>query len=149
MFFRLYLSWQLVDSSLQLLIQPWSCAPGTHYGWVDWGSVEYEVCPTLLHVNSTGNRTPDPLILNSPPYPLGNMLYSYRVHISSILVRSWTNILEWTQLLQIIILFTLITKQNSRNQGYIYQDCQQEMDQNNSLILKLNTICNLLSPLTP
>ena len=33
--------------SLQLLIQPWICAPGTHYGWVDRGSVEYKVCPTL------------------------------------------------------------------------------------------------------
>ena len=44
---------------LQLLIQPWICAPGTHYGWVDQGSVEHEVCPTLLHMASTGNRTPD------------------------------------------------------------------------------------------
>ena len=25
------------------LIQPWICASGTHYGWVDQGSVEYEV----------------------------------------------------------------------------------------------------------
>ena len=25
--------------SLQLLIQPWICAPGTHYGWVDQGGV--------------------------------------------------------------------------------------------------------------
>ena len=43
--------------SLQLPIQPWICAPGTHYGWVDQGSVEYEVCLTLLHMASTGNRT--------------------------------------------------------------------------------------------
>ena len=48
--------------SLQLSIQPWICARGTHYGWVDRGSVEYEVCPTLLHMASTGNRTPDLLI---------------------------------------------------------------------------------------
>ena len=41
--------------SLQLLIQPWICAPGTYYGWVDRGSVEYEVYPTLLHMASTGN----------------------------------------------------------------------------------------------
>ena len=46
--------------SLQLLIQPWICAPGTHYGWVDRGSVEYEVCPTLLHMASTENRNPRP-----------------------------------------------------------------------------------------
>ena len=26
---------QWAHSSLQLLIQPWICAPGTHYGWVD------------------------------------------------------------------------------------------------------------------
>ena len=31
----------------------------THYSWVDRGSVEYEVCPTLLYMAGTGNRTPD------------------------------------------------------------------------------------------
>ena len=60
--------------SMQLLIQPWICAPGTQYGWVDRGSVEYEVCPTLLHMANTGNRTPDLLILSPTPYPLGHML---------------------------------------------------------------------------
>ena len=50
--------------SLQLLIQPWICAPGTHNCWVDQGSVEYEVFPTLLHTTSTGNWTPDILILS-------------------------------------------------------------------------------------
>ena len=63
--------------SLQLLIQPWICAPGTPYGWVDRGSVEYEVCLTLLHMTSTGNRTPDLLILNPTPYPFGYMLPQY------------------------------------------------------------------------
>ena len=48
--------------SLQLSIQPWICAPGTHYGWGDRGSVVYEVCQTLLHMASTWNRTPDLLI---------------------------------------------------------------------------------------
>ena len=57
MFFRLYLSWQWAHSSLQLLIQPWICAQGTHYGWVDQGNVEYKVYPTLLHMASTGNQT--------------------------------------------------------------------------------------------
>ena len=47
--------------SLQLLIQPWICAPGTHYVWMNQGSVGYEVCPTLLHMASTANRTPDHL----------------------------------------------------------------------------------------
>ena len=60
--------------SLQLLIQPWICAPGTQYGWVDRGSVEYEVCPTLLHMANIGNRTPDLLILSPTPYPLGHVL---------------------------------------------------------------------------
>ena len=60
--------------SLQLLIQPWIYAPGTHYGWVDLGSAECEVYPTLLHMASTGNRTPDLLILSPTPYPLGHML---------------------------------------------------------------------------
>ena len=58
--------------SLQLLIQPWICAPGTHYGSVGRGSVEYEVCLTLLHMASSGNRTPDHLILSPMPYPLGS-----------------------------------------------------------------------------
>ena len=62
--------------SLQLLIQPWICALDTHYSWVDQVSVEIEVCPTLLHMASTGNRTPDLLILSPMPYPLGHMLKS-------------------------------------------------------------------------
>ena len=62
--------------SLQLLIQPWIYATGTHYSWVDRGSVEYKICPTLLHMASTGNRTPDLLILSPTPYPLGHMLPS-------------------------------------------------------------------------
>ena len=74
MFFRLYLPWQRAHTSLQLLIQPWICAPGTHYGWVDQGSVDYKVCPALLHMDNTGNQTPDPLILSPTPYPLGHML---------------------------------------------------------------------------
>ena len=72
MFFRIYLPWQWAHSSLQLVIQPWICAPGTHHSWVDWGSVEYEICLTLLHMVSTRNRTPDLLILSS------NTLSSWR-----------------------------------------------------------------------
>ena len=34
--------------SLQLLIQPWICAPGTHYGWVD--QMECECYLTFLHI---------------------------------------------------------------------------------------------------
>ena len=70
MFFRLYFPWQWAHSSLQSLIQPWICTPGTHYGWVDQGSVEYEVCPTLPNMASTGNRTLDLLILSPTPYSL-------------------------------------------------------------------------------
>ena len=57
MFFRIYLPLQWAHSSLQLvlLIQPWICAPGTDYSWADRGSVEYELCPTLLHMASSGN----------------------------------------------------------------------------------------------
>ena len=54
---------------MQLLFQPWICAPGTHYGWVDRGSVDYEVCPTLVHMAS-----PDLLILSPTPYPLDHVL---------------------------------------------------------------------------
>ena len=60
--------------SLQLLISPWICAPGTHYCRVDRGSVEYEVCPIFLHMACTGNRTTDFLILSPTSYPLGHML---------------------------------------------------------------------------
>ena len=67
--------------SLQLSIQPWICAPGTHYSWVDRGSVEYEVRLTLLHMASTGNRTPDLLILSPMPYPLGHVLPVFIVFI--------------------------------------------------------------------
>ena len=72
--------------SLQLLIQPWICAPGTHYGMVDRGSVEYEVSLTLLRMASTGNQIADLLILSPTPYPLGHMLLytsctSYLLHL--------------------------------------------------------------------
>ena len=71
----LHFSWQGgCQCSLQLLIQPWICAPGTHYAWVDRSSVEYEVYPTLLHMATTGNRTSDLLILSPTPYQLGHML---------------------------------------------------------------------------
>ena len=63
--------------SLQLLIQPWLCEPGTHYGWVNQGSVEYKVCPTLVHMASTGNRNPDLLILSPMPCPLGHMILHF------------------------------------------------------------------------
>ena len=63
--------------SLQLSIQPWICAPGTHYNCVDRGSVEYEVCPTPLHMATTGNRTPDLLILSPTPYPLSHRMLKY------------------------------------------------------------------------
>ena len=80
MFFKLHLPWQWVHSSLQLLIQSWICAPGTHYSWVDRDSVEYKVCPTLLHMASIGNQTPYLLILNPMPYPLGHILPQYSLN---------------------------------------------------------------------
>ena len=42
-----------------------------HYSWVDWGSVEYEVWLTLLHMTSFRNRSLDLLILSPTPYLLG------------------------------------------------------------------------------
>ena len=48
--------------------------PGTYHCWVTWGSMEWEVCPTFLHMTSSGNWTPDILILSPTPYPLGHML---------------------------------------------------------------------------
>ena len=32
---------------------------GTHHCWVDRDSMEWKVFPTLLHMNSSGNQTPD------------------------------------------------------------------------------------------
>ena len=44
----------------------WICAPpGTHYGWEDRGSVEYQVHPTLLLMASTGNPRPSDLESNA------------------------------------------------------------------------------------
>ena len=45
-----------------------------HFGWVDQGSVEYEVCLTLLYMTSTENWTLDRLILSPPPYLFGDVL---------------------------------------------------------------------------
>ena len=44
----------------------------TRAGWTQ-AAVEFKVCPTLLHMSSAGNRTPDPLILSPKPYPVGYM----------------------------------------------------------------------------
>ena len=92
MFFRLDFPWQWAHSSLQLFIQPCICAPGTQYCWMDRGSVEYEVCPTLLHMASTGDQTPDLLILSPTPYPLGHML-SHPIPLMMLLWQhAWSNI---------------------------------------------------------
>ena len=51
--------------------------PGTHHCWVGRGSMEWEVCPTLVHMmTSNRNQTPDFLILSPRPYPFGHMLPS-------------------------------------------------------------------------
>ena len=47
---------------------------GTHHCWVD--SINWEVCLTLLHMTTSGNRTPGLWILSPMPYPLGHMLPS-------------------------------------------------------------------------
>ena len=66
--------------SLQLLIQPWICTPGTHYGWVDQGSVEYDVCTdTSTHGQHwESNPTPSDLESNAlstgPHAPMCNHL---------------------------------------------------------------------------
>ena len=70
--------WQWSHSSLRLMIQTLTCAPGTHYPWMDRGSVEYEVCLTLLHMASTGNRAPDLLLLDPTPYPRGHLFSSFQ-----------------------------------------------------------------------
>ena len=54
---------------LQLLIQPWINVLGTHYGCMDQGSVEYNVCPTFLYMTSAGNRPPGFLMLSPMPHP--------------------------------------------------------------------------------
>ena len=84
MFNRLYLSPGKVgaNAACNYWSNLWSVHQVPHYGWVDRGSVEYEVYPTLLHMASTGNwHTPDLLILSTTTYPLGNMLpQSFLIH---------------------------------------------------------------------
>ena len=84
--------------SLQLLIQPWICVPGTHYGWVDRGSVEYEVYPTPLRMASTANQTPDLSIL-SP-----NAL-SIKPHVS---------VIRTTQKLMSVVVWNLLQMTTTR-----------------------------------
>ena len=48
---------------------------------VNQGSMEYEVCPTLLHMSNAGNQTPDLLILSPAPYPLGHMLPQFCIFV--------------------------------------------------------------------
>ena len=49
---------------------------GTHYCRVDRGNMEWDICLTLLHISSSGNWTPDLVIFNPTPCPLGHMLWS-------------------------------------------------------------------------
>ena len=44
-----------------------------YHCWVRRGSVDWEVCPTLLNMTSNFNRTQDFLILSPTPYQLGHM----------------------------------------------------------------------------
>ena len=55
-----------IDGTLDVCV----CTLGTHCYWMDRGSVEYKVCPTLLHMTSAENRTPDLLILSPTACPL-------------------------------------------------------------------------------
>ena len=54
----------------------------THCSWMHWGSVGYEVCPVLLHMTSTRNRTLGLIILVSvvfiPTFLL--FLHLYTIH---------------------------------------------------------------------
>ena len=46
--------------------------PGTHHCWVGSCSMEWEICPTFLHMTRSWNRTPD--LLTSPnPHLFGHM----------------------------------------------------------------------------
>ena len=45
----LYLHHEGCQCSLQLLVHFWICARGTHYSWVNQGSVEYSNCHTSIH----------------------------------------------------------------------------------------------------
>ena len=63
-----------VKADLQLLIQPWIFAPGTHYGWVDRGSVENtKFDQHFRYMTSTVNQTPDLVILSQMHCPLGHV----------------------------------------------------------------------------
>ena len=53
--------------AFRLAWQLWSlrrCTVDSNTCWVDRGSMEWEVCPALLHMTTSGNRTPDLLILS-------------------------------------------------------------------------------------
>ena len=73
--------------------------PGTHLCWVGRGSMEWEVCPTLLYITSSGNRALD-LILSPTPYPLGHML-PWKLCVSFTLSSSLNCITVFTQPLYI------------------------------------------------
>ena len=39
----------------------------SHYCWISRGSIQREVCPTLLHIIASENRTPDLVIFSTMP----------------------------------------------------------------------------------
>ena len=74
---RSYLLWGNYVHFLQLMpftIFQFFVPSGIHHCWVGRGTMEWEVCPTLLHMTTSGNWTPDLLILHPAPYPLDHML---------------------------------------------------------------------------
>ena len=59
---------------LHLLMQPWICAQGTHWGFVARHKMELRSFPTLQHLTSSRTWKPDHFILRPIPYSPSYML---------------------------------------------------------------------------
>ena len=89
--------------------------PGTHHCWMGRGSMEWEVCPTLLHMISSGNRTPDLLILSPTPYPLGHKLPYFESHMLNKMCKGMA-VIWWLQM-GILTLKVLVTTIDAQWEG--------------------------------
>ena len=81
--------------------------PGTHYCWVCRGSMEWEVCPTLLHTTSSGNQTPDLLIQRQHAIHLAKNSYSQSEHSKTLTNLPYISSV-WPMLLRKLSEFSLI-----------------------------------------
>ena len=95
------------------------CAPGTHYSWMAWASMESKGL-ILLHMTSNWNWTPNLWILSSTFSPLGQIILPWGIVFSN----QWTNIAIYTvnteNVISVNATLTQITSRYLQNKVFLW-----------------------------